>query len=79
MSNLKQYEFDVAMSCSGCSGAVERVLKRWKEKEYSDLEYTTNLDTQKVNVTAPETLSYDAIFEKINKVKPVSAGREITA
>ncbi|KAJ6257205.1 Metal homeostasis factor [Drechslerella dactyloides] len=79
MADLKTYEFDVAMSCSGCSGAVERVLKRWKDNnpELSSLEYKTDLDTQKVTVTAPASLVYDDIFNKINNVKTVSAGREI--
>lgn len=28
MSNLHTYEFNVAMSCGGCSGAIDRVLKK---------------------------------------------------
>ncbi|KAK6358890.1 Cytosolic copper metallochaperone [Orbilia brochopaga] len=76
MADLKTYEFDVAMSCSGCSGAVERVLGKWKNT-HPELEFSTNLDTQKVTVKAPTSLPYDDIFNKINNVKTVSAGREI--
>ena len=28
------YDFDIAMSCGGCSGAVERVLKKLEGKLY---------------------------------------------
>ncbi|RVD89266.1 uncharacterized protein DFL_000282 [Arthrobotrys flagrans] len=70
----KTYEYDVAMSCSGCSGAVERVLKKW-QTTHPELKYDVSLETQKVQVTTD--LTYDEVFEKINKVKPISAGREV--
>ncbi|KAF3906990.1 hypothetical protein ABW21_db0206161 [Orbilia brochopaga] len=79
MADIKTYEFDVAMSCTGCSGAVERVLGKWKRDnpDLEGFEYITDLKTQKVTVRAPPTLTYDDIFEKINKAKIVSDGREI--
>ncbi|KAF3313720.1 Cytosolic copper metallochaperone [Orbilia oligospora] len=70
----KTYEYDVAMSCSGCSGAIERVLKKW-QTTYPELTYVVSLETQKVQVTTD--LPYDTVFEKINKVKPISGGREV--
>ncbi|KAF3934724.1 hypothetical protein ABW20_dc0106462 [Dactylellina cionopaga] len=74
----KTYEYDVAMSCGGCSGAVEKVLTKWKTT-HPDLDFNVTLETQKVRVTAPPTLSQEEIYEKINKVKPVSKVVEINA
>jgi copper chaperone len=28
MADTHTYEFDIAMSCGGCSGAIDRVLKK---------------------------------------------------
>ncbi|KAF8544189.1 iron copper transporter [Trichophaea hybrida] len=71
---LKNYEFEVRMSCGGCSGAVERVLSKLEGVK----SYKTNLETQKVNVTTVSTLSLDAVQEVIKKTgKEVVSASEI--
>ncbi|KNZ71783.1 Metal homeostasis factor ATX1 [Termitomyces sp. J132] len=52
------------MTCSGCSGAVSRVLN--KAKDTGDVsDYSVLLDTQEVLVTS--RLPYDDILAKIQK------------
>ncbi|KAG6900866.1 hypothetical protein C0993_009984 [Termitomyces sp. T159_Od127] len=59
-----KYKFDVKMTCSGCSGAVSRVLN--KAKDTGDVsDYSVSLDTQEVRVTSH--LPYDEILAKIQK------------
>ncbi|EKV14969.1 Heavy metal-associated domain, HMA [Penicillium digitatum] len=66
-----QYKFNVTMTCSGCSGAVERVLKKLEGVKTFDV----SLETQTVNVTTEPTLSYDNVLEKIKKTgKTVNSG-----
>ncbi|KAJ5494759.1 Heavy metal-associated domain HMA [Penicillium fimorum] len=66
-----QYKFNVTMTCGGCSGAVERVLKKLEGVKTFDV----SLETQAVNVTTESTLSYDAVLEKIKKTgKAVNSG-----
>ncbi|XP_048237065.1 copper transport protein ATOX1-like [Haliotis cracherodii] len=59
--------FTMAMTCEGCSGAAERVLK--KHSENSDI--TTDLETKKVTVTS--TLSADELLEILKKT-----GKEVS-
>ncbi|KIM87125.1 hypothetical protein PILCRDRAFT_64257 [Piloderma croceum F 1598] len=49
------------MTCSGCSGAVERVLKKAEGVE----SFNVDLETQLVNVTG--TIPYNELLEKIKK------------
>ncbi|CAG8885756.1 unnamed protein product [Penicillium egyptiacum] len=66
-----QYKFNVTMTCGGCSGAVERVLKKLEGVKTFDV----SLETQTVNVTTEPTLSYDDVLEKIKKTgKTVNSG-----
>ncbi|CAP92860.1 Cytosolic copper metallochaperone [Penicillium rubens] len=66
-----QYKFNVTMTCGGCSGAVERVLKKLEGVKTFDV----SLETQTVNVTTEPTLSYDDVLEKIKKTgKAVNSG-----
>ncbi|CAI7644929.1 hypothetical protein N7516_010725 [Penicillium verrucosum] len=66
-----QYKFNVTMTCGGCSGAVERVLKKLEGVKTFDV----SLESQTVNVTAEPTLSYDDVLEKIKKTgKTVNSG-----
>ncbi|KAF5365733.1 hypothetical protein D9758_003292 [Tetrapyrgos nigripes] len=70
------YEFDVKMTCSGCSGAVTRVLERAKTSGAGVDEYSVNLDTQQVIVKG--TAPYDEILEKIKKTgKEVRSGKTV--
>ncbi|KAJ3744715.1 hypothetical protein F5050DRAFT_1555332, partial [Lentinula boryana] len=55
------YKFDVKMTCSGCSGAVTRVLDKAKPVE----EFSVNLETQEVIVKS--TKPYEDIHAKIKK------------
>ncbi|KAF2127356.1 hypothetical protein P153DRAFT_387899 [Dothidotthia symphoricarpi CBS 119687] len=65
------YKFNVAMSCGGCSGAIERVLKKLDGVE----SYNVSLETQTAEIVAADSLSYDAVLEKIKKTgKVVKSG-----
>ncbi|KAF9940734.1 Cytosolic copper metallochaperone [Mortierella antarctica] len=56
------YTYDVTMTCSGCSGAVTRVLSKLPGVDNFDV----SLDTQKVTVES-STLTQEEILEKIKK------------
>ncbi|KAI1297117.1 Cytosolic copper metallochaperone [Mortierella claussenii] len=56
------YKYDVTMTCSGCSGAVTRVLTKLEGVDKFDV----SLETQKVTVES-STLTEDEILEKIKK------------
>ena len=62
MSASHHYHFDIAMSCSGCSGAVERVLKRTDGLK----EYKVDLESLSADVYTDD-VSYEAVLEKIKK------------
>jgi len=66
-----QYKFNVTMTCSGCTGAVERVLKKLDGVK----SYNVSLDSQTADVTAEESLDYTTVLEKIKKTgKTVNSG-----
>jgi copper chaperone len=70
----KHYQYDVTMSCSGCSGAVTRAVGKLEGVERVD----AHLDTQKVDVYANEGVTYDAVLAKISKTgKTVNGGRVV--
>lgn len=75
MSDLHHYEFDVKMTCSGCSGAVTRVLE--KAKTSGEVHgFTVNLETQMVNVET--TLPYEDVLARIKKTgKEVRSGKTL--
>ncbi|KAI9335921.1 heavy metal-associated domain-containing protein [Obelidium mucronatum] len=61
------YNFKVGMTCSGCSGAVNRILSKTAGVKSFDI----SLETQKVSVVA-DGLTQDQVFEAIKKSgKPV--------
>ncbi|KAI4160913.1 MAG: hypothetical protein LQ342_005339 [Letrouitia transgressa] len=60
------------MSCGGCSGAVDRVLKRIPGIE----SYTVSLETQTADVYAGEDVSYETVLEKIKKTGKTVVGAE---
>ncbi|KAJ8606798.1 hypothetical protein MRB53_040724 [Persea americana] len=84
-----EYEFNVKMTCGGCSGAVERVLKKldgmlWAlafRMLLSDLRlgvksFDVSLPEQTAKVTASPELSYDSVLATIKKTgKQVTAGK----
>ncbi|KAF1940171.1 copper chaperone-like protein [Clathrospora elynae] len=65
------YKFGVTMTCGGCSGAVERVLKKLEGVE----SFNVSLETQTAEVIAADSLPYDTVLEKIKKTgKAVKSG-----
>ncbi|KAJ6089350.1 hypothetical protein PENARI_c035G08847 [Penicillium arizonense] len=67
-----QYKFNVTMTCGGCSGAVERVLKKLEGVKNFDV----NLESQTANVTTEPTLSYDTVLATIKKTGKAVTGGE---
>ncbi|KAK2765730.1 Cytosolic copper metallochaperone [Emmonsiellopsis sp. PD_33] len=66
-----QYKFNVSMSCGGCSGAVERVLKKLDGVK----SYEVSLDSQTATVVAEPSLEYDTVLTTIKKTgKTVNTG-----
>ncbi|KAL4982080.1 heavy metal-associated domain-containing protein [Aspergillus falconensis] len=65
------YKFNVSMSCSGCSGAVERVLKKLEGVKSFDV----NLDSQTASVVTDASVPYETILATIKKTgKTVNTG-----
>ncbi|XP_065059003.1 copper transport protein ATOX1-like [Rhopilema esculentum] len=58
---MPKYEFEVAMTCGGCSGAVERVLK--KKEGVSNFE----ISLEKQRVWVESDLPSDDILATISK------------
>ncbi|XP_006818931.1 copper transport protein ATOX1-like [Saccoglossus kowalevskii] len=60
----QKHEFQVEMTCEGCSGAVTRVLNKLKpDKGVTD--FQIDMDAQKVYVDS--TLSSDELLQTIQK------------
>ncbi|KAJ2965401.1 hypothetical protein NQ176_g10636 [Zarea fungicola] len=55
------YEFDVTMTCGGCSGAIDRVLKKLDGVE----SYEVSLENQTAKVVTG--LPYETVLTKIAK------------
>eukprot|EP00049_Salpingoeca_infusionum_P023663 m.13317 g.13317 ORF g.13317 m.13317 type:complete len:70 (-) comp5929_c0_seq1:390-599(-) len=58
---MTQHVFNVKMACGGCSGAVERVLKKQQ-----DVQQVT-IDMEAQTVTVESTMSADALLAIIKK------------
>ncbi|RMJ28213.1 copper chaperone [Aspergillus sp. HF37] len=66
-----QYKFNVSMSCGGCSGAVERVLKKLDGVKSFDV----NLDSQTAAVATEAAVPYETVLATIKKTgKTVNSG-----
>ncbi|KAB8075054.1 heavy metal-associated domain-containing protein [Aspergillus leporis] len=66
-----QYKFNITMSCAGCSGAVERVLKKLEGVKSFDV----SLDSQTATVLTEPSVSYDTVLATIKKTgKTVNTG-----
>ncbi|KAG6357607.1 hypothetical protein INS49_013484 [Diaporthe citri] len=71
MADTHTYKFNVSMSCSGCSGAVDRVLKKLEGVE----SYEVSLESQTATVVAKEDLPYEKVLSTIAKTgKKVNTG-----
>ncbi|KAK0336961.1 Cytosolic copper metallochaperone [Friedmanniomyces endolithicus] len=65
------YKFNVTMTCGGCSGAVERVLKKLDGVK----SFNVSLDSQTANVVTEDKVDYATVLEKIKKTgKKVNSG-----
>ncbi|KAI5195301.1 hypothetical protein E4T42_08228 [Aureobasidium subglaciale] len=65
------YNFNITMTCGGCSGAVERVLKKLDGVKSFDV----SLDSQTASVVTEPSLDYTTVLEKIKKTgKKVNSG-----
>ncbi|KAL8627517.1 hypothetical protein Q9189_006781 [Teloschistes chrysophthalmus] len=58
------------MSCSGCSGAVDRVLKKMDGIE----NYEISLENQCADVWTGESVGFEAVLEKIKKTGKTVTG-----
>lgn len=59
----KVHKFKVEMSCEGCSGAVERVLGKYKGQGVEDV----NVDLGGQQVTVRSTLTSEELLNIIKK------------
>ncbi|RGP72722.1 metal homeostasis factor atx1 [Fusarium longipes] len=70
MSDTHTYEFSIVMSCGGCSGAIDRVLKKLDGVE----SYEVSLENQSAKVVT--ALPYQTVLEKIAKTgKKINSGK----
>ncbi|KLJ10320.1 hypothetical protein EMPG_14301 [Blastomyces silverae] len=67
-----EYKFNVTMSCGGCSGAIERVLKKLDGVK----SYTVSLESQTATVLAEPSLEYDTVLATIKKTGKTVTGGE---
>ncbi|KAE8366674.1 heavy metal-associated domain-containing protein [Aspergillus caelatus] len=66
-----QYKFNITMSCGGCSGAVERVLKKLEGVKSFDV----SLNSQTATVVTEPSVPYERVLDTIKKTgKTVNAG-----
>jgi len=65
MGEVYHYQYEVKMSCGGCSGAVERALGKIPASEI--IKYTVNLQTKLVDVWC--TIPYDDVLAVIKDTK----------
>ncbi|CAH2354330.1 metal homeostasis factor Atx1p [[Candida] railenensis] len=73
MSDHK-YHFNVTMTCSGCSGAVNRVLNKLDGVKNVDI----SLESQTVDVTTGSGLDYDTVYNTISKTgKKINEGKVV--
>ncbi|CAI4049403.1 hypothetical protein SKDZ_14G0700 [Saccharomyces kudriavzevii ZP591] len=73
MAEVNHYRFNVVMTCSGCSSAINKVLTKL-EPDVSKIDIS--LEQQSVDVYT--TLPYDLILEKIKKTgKEVKTGKQL--
>ncbi|KAM0815313.1 putative Metal homeostasis factor atx1 [Seiridium cardinale] len=71
MAENHTYKFNVSMSCGGCSGAVDRVLKKLDGVE----SYDVSLEKQEATVIAQPQLDYETVLKTIKKTgKTVNSG-----
>lgn len=71
-----QYQFNVTMSCSGCSNAVLKALGRLDGVTDTQV----SLDDQLVKVSTVDSLDYDTVYNTISKTgKKIISGSEVSS
>ncbi|KAJ3462559.1 hypothetical protein MRS44_007345 [Fusarium solani] len=69
MAETHTYEFNVTMSCGGCSGAIDRVLKKLDGTDITPRlgvdSYEVSLENQTAKVVT--ALPYETVLTKISK------------
>ena len=60
---MPTYKYNVTMTCSGCSGAVNRVLSKMDGVTHIDI----NMEAQTVTVDTTDAVTKEQVFEKIKK------------
>mmetsp|Transcript_35214 Transcript_35214/g.31063 ORF Transcript_35214/g.31063 Transcript_35214/m.31063 type:complete len:91 (-) Transcript_35214:88-360(-) len=67
-ADTKKYQWNVGMTCNGCVGQIENILKKINEKldEGKKVEYKINLEEKSVTVEGKE-VDADTISTKIKK------------
>ncbi|KAF8004229.1 copper chaperone [Metschnikowia aff. pulcherrima] len=69
------YQFNVSMSCSGCSNAVLKALGRLQGVTDTKID----LASQTVDVTTEDSLDYETVLGAISKTgKKVNDGKTIS-
>ncbi|KAG7553564.1 hypothetical protein FFLO_02996 [Filobasidium floriforme] len=69
------YDFDVVMTCNGCSGAIDRVLKK---NIVEPNQYEVSLERQNVKVWGPSLPPFSTVEEKIKKTgKTIKSSRTV--
>jgi len=68
------YHYNVKMTCSGCSGAVDRVLKKNVEAPNG---YSVSLEKQQVLVWGPTVPPFEVITDKIAKTGKAILSKEV--
>lgn len=63
--NIKIYVYRVAMSCEGCSSAIQRVLSKHKDKGIQNVEI--DMPGQQVKVTVNGDLTANDVLELIRR------------
>ncbi|KAI0970883.1 iron copper transporter [Xylaria arbuscula] len=72
MAEPHTYQFRVAMSCGGCSGAVNRVLGKLEGVQ----SYDVSLEKQEALVVTSPDLDYETVLKTIKKTgKKVEWGK----
>lgn len=73
-TQMSQYEFGVAMSCSGCSNSVNRALTKLDGVKNIDV----SLEDQRVRVDTDESVGYEKVHETIAKTgKKINYGKTL--
>lgn len=71
---MPSYEFGVAMSCSGCQNAVNRVLGRLDGVKKADV----SLEKQTALVETDDSLDYQKVHDTIAKTgKKINYGKTL--